>query len=125
MRTNFVSDMDSPDIPEQSTLVILRLQSDYDQTKAADLKEKTDNPIAAPAIVTISVTECDDPALERDTLIEDPTNAPILDAKSTFNGKSIQFFLNFIATSLTMLHRVAGAISKNQRIRVSSSVSKL
>ena len=81
--------MDSPDIQEQSTLVILPLKSDHDQIESADLEGKTNEIIAAPTIITVSVTECDDPALEGDTLVEDPTNSPISDAKSTFNGKSM------------------------------------
>ena len=82
-----MSNMDSPDIQEQTTLVVLPGKNDHDHIKSADLEKKTNEPISAPSIVTIRVTEYDDPALEGDTLVEDPTTAPISDAKSTFNEK--------------------------------------
>lgn len=79
--------MDSTDIQEQSTLVILPLRNDHDQIESADLEEKNDKPVAIPTTIKIRVTECDDQFLEGDTLVEDLTPAPISDAKSTFNGK--------------------------------------
>lgn len=82
-------DMDSPGIQGQNTSVVLPLKSDHEQIKFADLEEKTDELITAPTIVTIKVTECDDPALEGDSLVEDSTRTPIPDAKSAFNEKGI------------------------------------
>ena len=79
--------MDSQNVQEQSTLVILPLKSEYGQIKSAVLEEKTDEPITTSTGVTISVIECDDSALEGDTLVEGETTTPISDPESNFNGK--------------------------------------